>query len=111
MVCCQGVKGLASVKLWEKGSTFHETGQSQSWNTNTSIFYVHTYEKEETETDGDTAGNAHTNQSCVFLKNQSHPFQSGGLQLLQVWAASGWTALSCLSHRSRAGVSPTCLPR
>jgi hypothetical protein len=57
-----------------------EMGHSQSRNTNTSIFYVHRYEKEETETNRDTAGNGSTNQSCAFLKScpvgrQSHPLQ------------------------------------
>lgn len=46
-----------------------EMGQSQSWNTNTSIFYVHECEKKETKRSMETAGNGCTNQSCVLMKS------------------------------------------
>lgn len=47
-----------------------EMGLSQSCNTNTSIFYVHECEKKETKkTNGDRAGNEHTNQLCNLLKS------------------------------------------
>lgn len=42
-------KGPTSSKPWERGPTVEQTGHSQSRNTNTSIFYVHSYEKGETD--------------------------------------------------------------
>lgn len=42
-------EGPTSSKPWERGPTVEQMSHSQSGNTNTSIFYVHSYEKGETD--------------------------------------------------------------
>lgn len=43
------MKGPPSISTWEKGPRAEQMNHRQSRNTNTSIFYVHNYEKEETD--------------------------------------------------------------
>lgn len=74
-------------------------GQSQSWNTNTSIFYVHECEKKETTRPMETeqAMGAQTSRvsfrRAAIAGRQSHPrkalLQSRDLQVLQAWGDLG----------------------
>lgn len=50
---------------WKRGPTVEQMCHSQSRNTNTSIFYVHSYEKKETDEQRHSRQWAHKSVMCL----------------------------------------------
>lgn len=110
----QITKGPTSSGPWGKGPRVEERSHRQSRNTNTSIFYVHNYEKEER--DRHSRQGAHKSVMCCSQEPSSWKtvlsiskglFQNWGRQLVQVWWPQGGrhSLVTCLRHSSWLGLS------